>query len=121
MWQYDNRMMDILDKDEIETRECFPTVCPVCGKKEAHIYAHRFKEGEDRGGEWAWCSACRNCVHVSVRLPKWWKNSDLIDFNKLSSIPDYLEDNKICIDAWINNLLFAEFTGKVRSKAEIFD
>lgn len=33
MWQYDNRMMDILDKDEIEIRECFPTVCPVCGKK----------------------------------------------------------------------------------------
>lgn len=115
MWQYDDKIMDVLDKDRIETKEYFPVVCSVCGKEEAHIYAHRFKEGEDCGGEWAWCSACRNCVHVSARLPKWWKNLDLIDFDKLSSIPDYLEENKVCIDEWINNLLFAELKEEIRS------
>lgn len=107
MWQCDDRIMEVLVKDEAEIKEKFPIICPVCGKKEAHLYAHRFKEGEDRGGKWAWCSACYNCVHVSAKLPKWWKNPDLIDFNKLAAIPDYLEENKNYVDEWINSLIFS--------------
>ena len=112
MWQDDDRIMDVLISDKMETKEYFPVVCPVCGKREAHSYAHRFKEGEERGGEWAWCSACHTSVHVSARIPKWWKNCDLIDFNKLAAIPNYLEENKVCIDEWMNDLLFAECAEK---------
>lgn len=106
MWRDDDdRIMDILDIDIMGSKEYFPVICPVCGKREGHLYAHRFKEGEDRGGEWAWCSACHHSVHVSARLPKWWKNPDMIDFERLAAIPDYLEENKIYIDEWINGLL----------------
>lgn len=42
-------------------------------------------EGDERGSMWAWCSA---------------------------SYPNYLEENKVCIDQWINEILFANFTSR---------
>lgn len=30
-----------------------------------------------------------------------------INFEKLTSYPNYLEENKICIDQWINEILFS--------------
>ncbi len=106
MWRDDDdRIMDILDSIITKNRKCFPVFCPVCGRKEGHIYFHRYKAGDESGGMWIWCSACCHCVHALYRLPKWWKNLEGIDYDKLTSYPDYLEENKICIDEWINKIL----------------
>ena len=55
---------------------------------------------------WTWCSACCHSAHVTFRLPEWWENLEQIDFEKISSYPDYLEENKRDIDEWINKLIF---------------
>ena len=108
MWIDDNdKIIDILKEEIIKSKEYFPVICPVCKRKQGHLYAHRYKEGEDRGGEWVWCSACHSYAHFSARLPKWWKNLELIEFSKLAAVPDYLEENKTCIDEWINSLISA--------------
>ena len=77
--------MDILDNIETENKGYFPVACPICGKIEGHLYFHRNMEGDERGSMWAWCSA---------------------------SYPNYLEENKVCIDQWINEILFANFTSR---------
>lgn len=107
MWQdNDSKIMNILDKVETKSKEQFPVICPICGEKEGHMYFHRNKIGEDKGGMWTWCSSCRHSAHALFRIPKWWINLKEIDFEKLTSYPDYLEENKVCIDEWINELLF---------------
>lgn len=107
MWQDNNdKILDILDFIEIKNKECFPVVCPICGKKEGHLYFHRYKE-EELGGVWIWCSACYHSAHARYQLPKWWKNSEEIISEKLASHPDYLEDNKRFIDEWVNKLIFS--------------
>lgn len=106
MWRDDDyKIMNILDNIEIKGGECFPVKCPICGKKEGHLYFHRYEIDGDRGGVWTWCSACRHSAHASFKLPKWWKNLEVISFDKLTSFPNYLEDNKVSIDKWINELL----------------
>lgn len=104
MWQdNDDKIMDILDN--IETRnKCFPVICPICGKREGHLYFHRYKKDAEQGGMWVWCSACYHSSHALGRVPEWWENLEKIDFDKLASLPDYLEENKICIDEWINSI-----------------
>lgn len=104
-----DRIAGICSKNEIEEKQHFPVICPICGKKEGHLYAHRHKLGEDAGGRWTWCSACHNYSHVLAKLPKWWKNPDFIEFGKLQHSPDYLEENKDYIDEWINSLILANF------------
>ena len=46
--------MDILDNIETVNKGCFTVVCPICGKKEGHLYFHRNMEGSERGNMWAW-------------------------------------------------------------------
>lgn len=53
---------------------------------------------------WVWCSACYHSSHALGRVPEWWENLEKIDFDKLASLPDYLEENKIFIDEWINSI-----------------
>lgn len=84
-------------------KEFFPVICPICGEKDGHIYMHRHGDGQ-RGGLWLWCSACRYTSHSSYRIPSWWKNLETIDERKLVSWPDYLEENKMDIDKWVNKL-----------------
>lgn len=113
MWRdNDEQIMDILDNVETKNKECFPVVCPICGKKDGHIYFHRNKEGDERGSMWAWCSACYHNAHAIYRLPKWWKNLEEISIEKLASYPDYLEKNKSCIDEWVNRLVFLNLSNK---------
>ena len=104
----DDKIMDILDNIETENKGCFPVVCPICGKKEGHLYFHRNMEGDERGSMGVWCSACYHFSHAMYRLPKWWQNSKKINFEKLTSFPNYLEENKVCIDQWINEILFLD-------------
>ena len=50
MWRDNNdKIMDILDNIETQNKELFPVVCPVCGKKDGHIYIHGNKKEDERG------------------------------------------------------------------------
>ena len=107
MWKDNNdKIMDILNNIETQNRECFPVLCPICGKKDGHLYFHRNSEGDERGSMWAWCSTCYHFAHVLYRLPKWWKNLEEINFENLTSYPNYLDENKFFIDEWVNKLIF---------------
>ncbi|MDE6759162.1 MAG: hypothetical protein K2J90_00615 [Lachnospiraceae bacterium] len=108
MWKDDDdKIIDILDAIDGKDKKSLPLSCPICGKDEGHLYFHRFKIGYDKGGMWTWCSACHHCSHATVKVPRWWKNSEKIKFEKLASHPDYLEENKIYIDEWVNRLMFS--------------
>lgn len=104
MWKDDDKIMNMLDNIEVKENKQFPVLCPICGKKEGHLYFHRY-ENEIAGGMWTWCSACKHSTHSRFRLPDWWKNLETIDCQKLASLPDYLEKNKDDIDDWVNKLL----------------
>ena len=55
MWiDNDDRIMEILDYIEKPSKECFPVTCPICGKREGHLYFHRYMQGNARGGMWTW-------------------------------------------------------------------
>lgn len=113
MWRDNNdQIMDLLDIIEIKSKKSFPAVCPICGKKDGHLYFHRNTEGNERGSMWTWCSACYHSAHTIYRLPKWWKNLEGISIEKLASYPDYLEKNKSCIDEWVNRLVFLNSSNK---------
>lgn len=104
MWKDDNeRILNIfnsLDKI-IET----PTTCPICSKKECHIFFYRHDEKGTRGGAWVWCSHCNHFAHASFQIPAWWRNTPFLPEEILSSDPTLLEENKEMIDNWINKLL----------------
>ena len=90
MWKdNDDKIMGILDSIETQNKGCFPVVCPICGEK---------------GSMWVRCGKCNHFAHALCRLPKWWKNLDKINFEELTSYPNHLEENKFCIDEWINKL-----------------
>lgn len=106
MWKDNNdQIMDILNNIETKDNKCFPTICPICGKREGHLYFHRNKKGNKQGGMWVWCSACYHSMHALYRIPNWWKNLEKVNIGKLTSVPDYLEENKICIDEWVSKLI----------------
>ena len=105
MWKdNDDKIMDILENIETLNRQDFPVVCPICGKKEGHLYFYRNVKEDEKGSMWAWCSSCCHFTHALYRLPKWWKNLDEIKLENLAGCPDYLEENKLCIDEWVNKL-----------------
>ncbi|MDE5907128.1 MAG: hypothetical protein K2H52_00020 [Lachnospiraceae bacterium] len=105
MWKDDDRIMNILDSVEIKEKKQFPVICPICGKREGHLYFHKYNSNENAGGMWTWCSACKHSAHARFKLPEWWKNLEIINFHELVSCPDYLEKNKVIIDEWINKLM----------------
>ena len=106
MWKDDDiRIMNILDSAEMNEKKQFPVFCPICGKREGHLYFHKYNDNENAGGMWTWCSACKHSAHTRFKLPERWKNLEKINFQELSSHPDYLEKNKIIIDEWINKLI----------------
>lgn len=110
MWyDGDSKIADIFDCIKPPIKESFPVKCPVCGKKEGHLYFHRYEKNGIRGGRWTWCSACKCSEHASGWAPQWWDNLETISFERLASMPDYLEENKDCIDEWVNKLLFLNF------------
>lgn len=105
MWKDDDeQIMEILSNIEVKSKVRFPVICPVCGKREGHIFFNRDKKNSERGGMWVWCSVCHHSVHATFRIPEWWSNLELINIDKLTSYPDYLEENKACIDKWVNKL-----------------
>ncbi len=107
MWQDDNdKIMEILDNIELNSKVQFPVKCPICGKNNGHLYFHRYKNDNVKGGMWVWCSACRHSAHTMFKIPEWWQNLNDINFEELTALPECLEKNKKLIDEWINKLLF---------------
>ncbi len=105
--KYDNFYVEFKDSDimiEIHkkyiesTSKDFPTICPACNEKQAHIYMHRWNDSGDKGGLWVWCSSCGGYAHYTIKIPTNWKNIEEIDFSKLSHEPYYLEKHKETID-----------------------
>lgn len=103
IWKDENdKMLDILD--ELDKEEItFPALCPVCEKKESHLYMHK-ENAENIGGLWVWCSHCKYYIHASYKIPQWWNNSLEINETKLSPNPQYLEENKQLVDTWVEQL-----------------
>ena len=107
MWIDNDKITSILDAGNKKTTH-FPCTCPICSKKTAHVYIHRH---DDRHcGIWTWCSSCSSYSHMSGEAPKWWKNPDFVDVNKLCSEPEYLETISGKIDRWVNEIVPAEKT-----------
>lgn len=101
MWNdNDDRIIHLLSLTEDNIT--FPWKCPICGKQSGHVYMHR--HNENHGGIWTWCSNCHNFTHLSGIIPRWWENYEYLDENKLSSTPEYLDQNAEKIDEWINAL-----------------
>ena len=56
MWKDDDeQIMRILSDIEVKNRVGFPVICPICGKKEGHVFFNRDKNSSKRGGMWVWC------------------------------------------------------------------
>ena len=109
MWDDSNdKIFDILDTVLKKEQTEFPLVCPLCGGKHAHIYMYRWKERQNKGAVWVWCSKCKVCSHGTIVIPKWWKNNIDIELDKLGSHPDYLENIKADVDKYLSKLLKAQ-------------
>mgnify|MGYP000712472399 CR=1 FL=1 len=89
---------------KLKIKDAFPVVCPICGEKDGHLYFHRNRDGDEKG-VCGYGAVNAIILHMHLcRLPKWWKNLDKINFEELTSYPNHLEENKFCIDEWINKL-----------------
>ena len=102
MWINDDKIMAIFDTAD-NGKIYFPCACPICDKNTAHIYIHR--HDDRRCGIWTWCSSCGSYSHMSGESPKWWKNPDFVDADRLCSEPEYLETISDKIDAWVNSIV----------------
>ena len=107
MWNdADDDMIRLLDSRQIRA-ERYPRRCPVCQRKSAHVYLHRF-DGRHLGSGWAWCSHHQGYAHVSCTIPAWWQNLAEIDESRLTHSPDYLENLKESVDNHVNTFTTAE-------------
>lgn len=105
MWNNNDKIMSVFDMDNNGNAH-FPFTCPICNKENVHIYIHN--HDDKHCGIWVWCSSCHSYSHMSGELPKWWKNPDFVDADKLCSEPEYLETISDKIDIWVNNIMLNE-------------
>ncbi len=103
MWNDSNdKIMEIMDG--LNSKESvFPIHCPICGKREGHLYIHRYDERH--GGIWLWCSCCHSFSHLSGIIPDWVENMPNIENSRLEATPEYLDERKTAVDNWVNTLL----------------
>lgn len=66
------------------------------------IYMHIYDDKTRWGGLWIWCSECYSFSHSSLYIPEYWENCALIELEKLSAIPIYLNKIKDKIDNHMN-------------------
>ena len=104
MWKDDNDDIKKIYMDFKNIKK-FPTTCPICNKKNAHIYMHIYDNETRRGGLWIWCSECHSFSHSSVYVSKFWENCALIEKDELCAIPDYLDEMNSIIDAHVNDII----------------
>ncbi len=104
MWKDSNDKIDELFLKLQELKE-FPTICPICNKKNAHIYMHVYNNKTRRGGSWSWCSECHSFSHSTMYVPEYWRNCSEIELEKLSAVPIYLEEIKDKLDKHANAIM----------------
>ena len=103
MWHdSDDTIMNIFD-DACAGKTKFPSDCPICKGRQAHIYMHR--HNPRHGGIWMWCSSCRAYAHMSGIIPDWWENPGFTDEALLEGEPSVLDDMAVQIDRWVNGIL----------------
>ena len=83
----------------------FPAACPLCNKNGAHIYMHVYDDKTRRGGSWSWCSECHSFLHSSMYVPEYWRNCSIIELERLSVVPIYLEEVKDKLDEHANSII----------------
>ena len=102
MWDYDDRIAEMENTDS----GTYPKKCPVCGKDSIHMLMHRPKSGSSTGGFWIWCSFCKKYSHASVAIPRWWRNFNGLEESQLYASPEFsMDENRIEIDRWVNQLI----------------
>lgn len=104
MWHEDDRMMVVYASLGNDGGP-FPRMCPVCGKRHAHVLMHRFGSSDPRGTVWAWCGSCGGYAHCGAVVPAWWSNLEFADEDRLDSFVDYPDSISGQIDEWVNALL----------------
>ncbi len=107
MWNDNDRISNIFRNVE-DGKTLYPCVCPICNKRNAHLYIH--KHNNRHCGMWAWCSNCGAFSHMSGKAPKWWQNPDFVDSSRLCGEPQYLDQMKERLDDWINTIIPKEVT-----------
>ena len=104
MWRDDNdKINDVFVK--FESTKSFPAECPICKRNTAHLYMDIHSPRTRRGGLWVWCDACHAFSHSSIYVPDYWINCAMVDAEKLSSIPVYLNHISNVVDAHANTIL----------------
>lgn len=104
MWKdYDDRINELFSNLRMINK--FPTVCPMCKKRGAHIYMHIYDDKTRRGGIWSWCSECYSFSHGSIYVPTYWKNCSMVELERLSAVPIYLEEVKDKLDEHVNSII----------------
>lgn len=93
------RHSTVTSMDSLLEKNNFPADCPICGRREAHVYLRAYTP--KRGDLWTWCSSCQSFEHASIIPPSDWKNDDFIDYHHLSALPQYLEFQKDSIDSYM--------------------
>lgn len=104
MWKSNDDIIELLEHSD-EKEKDISYSCPVCNKKTAHIFFHRFEEDDIAGPAWGWCSSCKSYVHVRYMIPQWWTNFQEIDEELLCNTPDYLETIKESIDKHMDEVI----------------
>jgi len=107
MWHDNDTIMEIYNAANCG-KITFPSTCPVCNNRAAHLYIH--KHNNEHSGIWTWCSKCGASSHMSAKTPKWWKNPNFIESDKLCSNPDYLNSLSDKIDEWVTKHIPADST-----------
>ncbi len=84
----------------------FPAPCPACSvdTPNLHLYLHSPARNQ-LGGCWVWCSNCHVFMHGSIHPPSWWNNLEIIDPDKLSARPTYLDELNLEIDRHCNDVI----------------
>jgi len=104
MWNSNDDIIKLLEKST-KKEKGISYSCPVCNKRDAHVFFHRFEEDDIAGPAWGWCSSCKNYAHVRYMIPQWWTNLQEIDEDYLCSTPEYLESIKSSIDDHMDMIL----------------
>jgi len=103
MWKDDYKLQKIFN--DFPKVEKFPCLCPICEKKDTHVYMQKYNQKTLRGGLWVWCSQCNSFSHSSIYVPAYWVNYPNLVLENLSAIPMYLDNMKVEIDRHVNYIL----------------
>lgn len=100
-WNNDNNIYKSYISSTNNDVKNFSFICSVCGRKDLHIFFHRWRKNDLKGSGWIWFSYCKSFDHGRFTLPNHWENFEKINPENLKYEPNYLEEIKNCIDEYI--------------------